>query len=69
MRDAKFKAENKKTKSDSARRIALGGCRFALAFLCFLSLAKQRKEVAAGLPPASNHEVATRLLRENRNQR
>jgi hypothetical protein len=35
------------------------GQRLAVAFLCFLSLARQRKEVAAGLPPASHHGVAT----------
>jgi hypothetical protein len=42
------------------------GQRLAVAFLCFLSLARQRKEVAAGLPPASHHEVATASTSDER---
>jgi hypothetical protein len=34
------------------------GQRLAVAFFFFLFLARQEKEVAAGLPPAKLHEVA-----------
>jgi hypothetical protein len=37
------------------------GQRLCVAFFCFRFLAKQEKEVAAGLPPACNHTTTTEI--------
>jgi hypothetical protein len=42
------------------------GQRLAVAFFCFLFLARQEKEVAAGLPPVSHHKVATASVSNKR---